>query len=460
MGAAFRRKKGLNILIIGCGTLGLSLVDRLSKEGHSIAVIDANEETIRGAVNRFDVLGVVGNGARFPTQLEAGIQRADLLISAAPSDELNLLCCITAKRSPRCAVMARVRTPDYSEDAAYWKEKLGLAMLLNPEREAAGEIAQMLTLPAAAGVTSLAGGQGELLRIRIPADSALHGKTLGQLRPLTGTARICAVERGREVCLPAVSFRLRSGDEIGLLCPARDVRPVLRRMGLETRPAGNVLIVGGGTMGYDLARRLLSLGTGVRIIESSRRRCEALSVLLPKAAVICGDGTDAAVLQAAGIERAEAVVPLTGVDEVNFMLALRAQGVSRARVVTKADRLQPPPVMERLRLDGVVCPGETAADAVAAYARSRTAAGGSGIAALHRLFGRRAEVIEFTAHPDARLLNIPLRKLPLKDHLRVACISRAGALLMPDGDACMRAGDAVVVVTTHTGLLALEDILA
>lgn len=460
MGIPSRKKKGLNIIIVGCGKVGMSLVDQLTKEGHDITVIDKNPDKIQTVTNLFDVIGVVGNGASFSTQIEAGVEKADILISVTHSDELNLLCCIVAKRSSECAVIARVRTPDYSEDAAYLKDKLGLAMIINPEKESAREIAQILCLPTAVGVTRFARGHAEMIRVRIPQGNFLHGKKLYQLsQELAGAVLICAVERAGEVYIPSGSFQLQSGDVVSFICPSRDSKLFLRRVGFDTHQVRDALIVGGSKAGYYLARQLLRMGVEVRIIESNRARCEELSILLPKATIICGDGTDSDVLRESGVGQVEAVVPLTGIDEENIMLTLHTQAVSHAKVVTKINRIMFPEAIERLHLDSVVCPKYITTDAIVAYVRSRMASRGSNIETLLHLFDNRVEAIEFVAHPDSRLVNIPFKALPLKDHLLIACINRAGKTLIPGGDECIRVGDSVIVVTTHTGLRDLADIL-
>ena len=133
-----KKENGLKIIIVGCGKVGANLVDQLSKEGRDITVIDKAEDT--GYYNTYDVIGLVGNGASYSTQMEAGIEETNLIIAVTDSDELNLLCCTVAKRVGKCAAIARVRTPDYSEETGYLREQLGLALIINPELEAAREL--------------------------------------------------------------------------------------------------------------------------------------------------------------------------------------------------------------------------------------------------------------------------------------------------------------------------------
>ena len=187
------KNKGLSIIIVGCGKVGVTLVEQLSREGHDITVIDRDRTLVEYISGTYDVMGVVGNGASYSIQKEAGIENTDLIIAVTESDELNLLCCTVAKRVANCSAIARVRTPDYSQDVTYLRERLGLAMIFNPELECAREAARMLSLPTALEVASFAHGQAELITFRIPANNKLDGMKLWDMRK--GWTSSC----GREV---------------------------------------------------------------------------------------------------------------------------------------------------------------------------------------------------------------------------------------------------------------------
>lgn len=254
--------------------------------------------------------------------------------------------------------------------------------------------------------------------------------------------------------------KLLEGDAVTFICPSRGAKPFLSRVGFHVNQARDALIVGGSKAGYYLARMLLSQGIAVRIIESDRGRCEQLSALLPRATIIHGDGTDSDVLRQAGIETVDAVVPLTGIDEENILLTLHTQAVSKAKVVTKINRIMFPKAIERLNLGSVVCPKYIVTDIIVAYVRARSASKDYNIETLVHLFDNRVEAIEFLAEAGSPVLNIPLKDLSLKDNLLVSCIHRRGSILIPGGDECIREGDSVIVVTKHAGLRELVDILA
>ena len=462
-------KKGLNIVIVGCGKVGLSLVDKLSKENHDITIIDRDAGKVQDITNLFDVNGIVGNGANFSTLQEAGIYDTDILIAVTNSDELNLLCCIVAKRVTDCAVIARVRTPDYSQDAAYLKSKLGLAMIINPDLESAREISRILCLPSAVGVTPFARGLAEMIRFRIPEGNRLDGRRLRELgQELAGAVLICAVEREGEVYIPDGNFGLKAGDVVSFIAPTRGSKQFLRRIGLETHQVRDALIIGGSENSWRLrlAKQLLRVGVNVEAsIESDRQHCEELSTQLPKAIILNGDGTDA---RAAARRPASSmwtpVVPLTGIDEENIMLTTAHPGCvpwprssprSTASCLPEAHRAA-------MNLGSVVYPKALVTDAIVAYVRSRMASRASSNieTLLQPVRQPRRGASSSVANESSPVVGRPLRELPTRDHLLVACISHKGSILIPGGDDAIQPGDSVIIVTTHTGLGDLSDILA
>ena len=366
------KKSGLNIIIVGCGKVGTTLIDQLSKEGHDITIIDKSPENIQNITNLYDIMGIVGNGASYSVQMEAGIQNADLIIAVTESDELNLLCCTVASRVGNCAAIARVRTPDYSDEVNYLQEKLGLAMIINPELEAAKEISRILYLPTALEVNTFAHGQAELIKVKIPEKNMLDGSAISEIsKTFSFSFLICAIERNGEVFIPSGSFILRGGDVISFVASRKNAREFLKNIGFKTNQAKDTMIIGGGKVAYYLAKQLLSIGMGVRIIEQNKERCEELSILLPKAIIINGDGTDEELLKEEGITYAESFVPLTGIDEENIMLTLYARQISNAKVITKLNRINFREVINTLDLGSVVYPRFITSEAIIAYVRAK-----------------------------------------------------------------------------------------
>lgn len=450
----------LNIIIVGCGKVGAALVEQLIREGHDITVIDTDPNKIQEITGLYDVMGMTGNGASYNVQMEAGIENCDLIIAVTGSDELNLLCCTVAKQVGDCAAIARVRNPDYSKESGYLREKLGLAMILNPDLEAANEAVRILSLPTALQVESFAHGLAELISFTVPEGNMLDGMSLIELSSkVPSDILVCAVERDYEVHIPSGNFVLKSGDVVSFTSSRPAAKKFLKQVGFVVNQAKSVMIIGGGKTAYYLAKQLLGSGVSVKIIESDRARCEELSVLLPKAIVIHGDGTNEDLLHEEGIASMGGFVPLTGIDEENIVLTLFANRVSKAKVITKIDRITFKKVISSLNLGSVIYPHYITSEAIIAYVRAKKDSVGSNIETLNHMFDQRVEAIEFRVDKPCAVTDIPLKSLQLKRELLIACINRRGSIIIPSGQDCIRVGDTVIIVTTHTGFNDIENIL-
>lgn len=454
--------KGLQIIIVGCGKVGRTLVEQLSKEGNDITIVDKDAEKVQTISGLYDVMGVTGNGASYSVQMDAGIENADLIIAVTDSDELNLLCCTVAKRVGNCAAIARVRTPDYSMEAGYLRDKLGLAMIINPEMEASRVAARILYAPTALEVNAFAHGQAEMIKIKVPESNMLAGMKIARVGKEVDNIDkilICAVERGEEVYIPSGDFKIEAGDIISFVTSRTQARAFLQRIGFKTNQVKDCMIIGGGKAAYYLARQLLNMGISVRIIENDRKRCEELSVLLPKAVVINGNGTDEELLKEEGITRTEAFVPLTGIDEENIMLTLYARQVSNAKVITKINRIAFREVIGSLDLGSVIYPRYITSEAIIAYVRAKKDSMDSNIETLYHMFNSRVEAIEFRVRKESAVTGVPLMKLSLKKNLLISFINRNNDIIIPSGHDTIEVGDTVMIVTTHTGFNDLQDIL-
>ena len=407
-------KNGLNIIIVGCGKVGMTLIEQLSKEGHDITIIDKNAAKVQEMSNLYDIMGLVGNGASYSVQMEAGIENADLIIAVTASDELNLLCCTVAKQVGDCAAIARVRTPDYSKEAGYLREKLGLTMIINPELEASLETARILYLPTAKKKNSFAHGQSEIVKFKIPEGNLLDGMTIATLgKSITNDILICAIEREGEVYIPGGNFQMAKDDIVSFVAPRRHIRSFLKKIGFKTKQVKDAMIVGGGKASYYLAKQLIAMGIDVKIIEQNKERCEELSILLPEAIIINGDGTDEEVLREEGIEYAQAFIPLTGIDEENIMLTLHAKQVSNAKLITKINRSTFKNVISKLDLGSVIYPRYITSEAIIAYVRAKKNSTNSNIDTLYHMFDIRAEAIVFCVDEPSSVTGIPLKDLML-----------------------------------------------
>ncbi len=450
-----------HIILIGCGKVGHALTEQLAREGHDITVVDTKESVIRNIADVIDVMGVCGNGASLRVLEDAGLKDADLIIAVTGSDELNLLCCTVAKKiRGNIAAIARVRNPDYSEELSYLRQQLGLSMIVNPELEAAKEIARLLASPQALEISAFAKGHAELVHFKIPSGNVLAGKSLMQLRPIFQFGfLVCAVERAGRVVIPDGSFVLNEGDDITIIVASRDVHRIFEAISMRSRAVRSCMIIGGGRASYYLARLLLHQKIEVKIIEQNRTRCEELTALLPGALIVCADGGDEAMLREEGIANTEAFVPLTGNDEENILLTLYAKRISGLKTITKVNRITFSDVIDGLDLGSVVYPKHITSELIGAYVRARQNSIGSNVETLYHMFDGRVEAVSFHVDKDAPVVGIPLMALHKRDNLLIACINRGGRIFFPCGQDAIEAGDSVVIVTTHTGLMDIGDIL-
>lgn len=450
----------MKIIIVGCGKIGVTLAEQLNSEKHDITLIDSDGAALQAVTDRIDVMGVTGNGAVYQVQMEAGIKEADLLIATTNSDELNMLCCLIAKKAGNCHTIARIRNPEYSAEINYIREELNLSLAINPELAAAREIARLLRFPSAIKIEPFAKGRIELLKFLIPEKSVLNNmKVMDVVSRLHSNVLICAVERGSDVMIPDGNFEMRSGDKISFLAPHAESADFFRKTGIVNNTVKTAMFVGGGKITYYLSKALADTKIKIRIIEQNADRCRELSELLPGAMIIHGDGSDQKLLLEEGIRQTEAFASLTGFDEENIMLSLYAASQSNAKLITKVNKIAFENVINSLNLGSVIYPKLVTADIILQYVRGMQNSMGSNVETLYKIVADQAEALEFRVKDDAPVVGVPLERLPLIDHLLVACINRKGRIIMPRGKDTIEPGDTVIIVTTHTGLNDLGDII-
>ena len=449
----------MNIIIVGCGKVGTSLAERLCAEGHDLVMVDISAKKVEEVSNRFDIMGIVGNGASFAVQQEAGVEKADLFIAVTQADELNLLCCLMAKKSG-CATIARVRNPMYSQEIGFIREQLGISMIINPELTAAREIAKLLKFPSAIKIDTFAKGRVELLRFRLKPEIGFGGKTIMEVMARLKTeVLICAVERDNEIIIPNGSFVLEDSDTLSIVGPLEATAEFFEKIGVRSKKVKNSLIIGGGTVAHYLAKDLLKVGYRVRIIERDPARCEYLTEVVPGADIINGDGSDESLLLEEGLTYADSVVSLTGMDEENIFLSLFAKKHSNAKLIAKVNKIAFNDVVDSLDIDSVIYPKYLTADYIVQYVRARQNSIGSNVETLYQLFDGRAEALEFSIKDASEVTDVPLMNLNLKPNLLICAINRHGRILTPRGQNMICVGDTVIVVTTNRGLNDIRDIL-
>lgn len=451
----------MKIIIVGCGKVGYVLTEQLTKEGHDITLIDKDDEKLTRVSSNMDVYCVNGNGTSYETQIEAGIKDTDLLISVTDSDEINMLCCLIAKKVGNCKTIARVRKPEYDFEVNFLKEELGLSMSINPEMTAAAEMSRLIQYPKALDVETFVKGRVTLIKVAVTKDSPLDGLVIKDIASVAGKRTLaCIVDRNNELTIPNGDFQLKESDIVSLILPVEESNSFFKKMKIKSSPIKSVMIAGGGTTSYYLAKQLSKTGVSVKIIEEDKKRCEELSELLPDAMIINGSCIDKDLLLSEGITETDALAALTDLDEENILLTLYAKKVGKCKTMTKIDKLTFGEVMSDLEMDTVVSAKAITAAYIIRYVRAMQNSYGSKVQTLHRLYDGQVEALEFRITNNAKVIEKSLYELNLKKNLLICCISRKGKIITPSGQDMLMPGDGVIIVTTNTGLQDIDDILA
>lgn len=451
----------MEIIIVGCGKVGETLTELLSNEKkHDITIIDLDRALLQNIADTHDVMGIAGNGTTFSVLQEAGVDSADVMIAVTGSDEVNLLCCVIAKKSrSKIETIARVRSHAYFNEISYLRESLGISMIINPELTAATEIARLLRFPNAIEISTFAKGRVELMTFRLGADNPINGKSLrAAMNQYQADIVVCAVEREHKVVIPDGSFVFEEQDIVSIVGTPKSASDFFKKIKIKTHQVGNTMMVGGGTTAVYLSMQLLNMGIDVKIVERDRLRCEELCEILPKAMVIHGAGINHNLLVEEGLEDCESFVALTGNDEENLFLSMFAGTKSRGKLVTKINRLSYDEVIERLDLGSIVCPKQLTAQYILQYVRAKQNSIGSNVEKIYRILENKAEALEFNISEKCPLLHVPLEKMQLRSNLIVAVIIRSRKIIMPRGHDEFRVGDRVVVVSSGNQILDITDI--
>ncbi len=452
----------MKILVVGCGNVGFTIAETLNREGHNITVIDSDGEKTAKLSNRLDVAVVTGNGASYSALQEGGVENCDVLVATTGQDEINMLCCLIARRAGRCRTIARVRNPDYYSEIDSLQESLGIDLVINPESSAAESCYQLLWAPGATYVDSFAQGKVLVVTVRLPKNSAWMRKSLNEInRGCRAQFLIAVVERRGEAFVPNGYSVIQEGDQLSLLVDKANLNLVLRNMGLEFKPIRSVLIGGCGTMGYYLAKRLLKERFNVKIVEPDLKRCNDLSEKLSEATVVYGSFNNELLLQEAGIADVDAVAALSGNDSDNIVLSLYANKVTHAKLITRINKMTMGGVLSEIPIGAIVSPKALTAEHILRYARAISSDDSdSRMEAMHFLADGKIEALSFTVYADSPLVGVQFKSLRLRKGVLFGAIIRGKSVIIPSGVDAIRRGDLVIVLTEHTGTRKNRDVLA
>lgn len=453
----------MKIIIVGAGKIGATLAELFASEGHDVTIVDKNQKIVNNLVDKFDVMGVQGNGANSIVLKEAHADKADILISVASTDEINMLTCTIAQKLGVKYTLARIRNPENTEQIGFIYKDLGIDMIVNPEFEAAEEIYRTIRFPSALKLEKFAHGKVEIAEVIITENHPLVGIRLCDLNSHSKVEiLICAVKRGDDVIIPDGNFEIHADDIIYIIASHTELLLFFKELDLLKRKIQYVMIIGGSKIAFYLSRMLLKQGISVKIIEIDRERCEELSVLLPKATIVNADGSDGDVLTDEGIELVDACVTLTDMDEENIIISMFASSKKVSKVITKMTRMSLMSMMPQVKIENsVVSPKYLIANNIIRFVRSiNNADGENSIETLYKIVDSRVEAIEFKLKENFKAFGIPLKDLKIKPNILIACIKRDTEVIRLNGTTTIEQGDRVIIVTTNDGLTNINDILA
>ena len=450
----------MNIAIVGLGKYGTLLTEQLAKENHDIVVIDVDPYLVEEVVNQYDVKGFVGNGASYVTQEEAGINKFDILIATTSTDEVNILCCLVAKKLNVKQTIARIRNPEYALQAQIMQNELGITMTINPDNNTALDIIRAIRFPSAISVEDFSNGKVDLVEIKIDKKSNMKGLSLIQINNMFQTQLlVCAVKRNEEIIIPNGNFVIEEGDLAYITVNSKDVASTFKKLNMFKNKIQSAMIIGGGKITYYLASMLLNDGISVKIVDRDRSVCESLAESLPRALILCGDANNQNFLLSEGVDKMDVVITLTGMDETNIIVSSFAKSLGVGKVITKVSNGNYDMILSQIGLDSIVAPKEIFADTIIRYVRGMKDNRSSEFKTLYRLVNNKVEAAEFIVSKPAKYTSICLKDLKIKKNILVACIIRNNKVIIPSGSDTIEPLDSVIIITNDIVIKDLNDIL-
>ncbi len=450
----------MNIIVVGAGAVGTVICTQLAKEGHDITIVDQNMSVLAELSNKLDIIGVQGNGASVSALRKAGADKAELLIAVTNEDELNILCCASAKKLGTKNTVARVRNPEYTELMQMLSKDLNLSLTINPEYSVAKEISRMLRFPFASKIDTCYRGRVELAEFTVEPGSVLCGLTPAQIHTKVGLHfLICCVLRKNEAYIPKGDFVLQAGDKVCLTAHNDEIAQFFKAIGAYKHPVRDVLIVGGSRMTYYLLTFLQKNKIRATVIEPDKQRCRLLAEQFD-CNVIHDDGTKQSVLQEEGVTNADAFIALSDEDEENAIVSLYAKSQNNNKIITLIRNMQYVELFKGVGLDSIVSPKYSTSNEIVRYVRSLAVTKEIEIESLHTLMDNRFEALEIVIKDHAEgVTGVPLKQLKIRNDILIATIVHKDKIVIPSGNDKIEKDDTVILITKGEHIENIKDIL-
>jgi len=436
----------VKIIIVGAGKVGYTLAESLADGNNDVTVIDKCITALKKVDENLDVLCIKGSGVSMNALLEAGVKGTDLLIAVTDSDEVNMVCCLTAKKLGAVHTAARIRDPQYAKELIILKEEIDIDLIINPEYAAADEIVRCMSFSPALNVESFAKDRVKMIELKITPDMPISGSRLkDEVFKAYPQALVGVVLRDNEVVIPDGEFEIKANDILYVIGKASSVYNFCNLTGQAPKKYKNVMILGGGKLTHYLTNFLIDMGMKVKIIEMDSERCIELSEALPRALIVNGDGTDEELLQSENMGDMDAFVAVTGIDEQNLLSSLLAKQHGVKKVVSKISRMNYTNIAKNIGIDNVICPKLITSNQILKYVN------GNKVESLYTIIKDQAEIIEFIADGHSIPLNKPIKTLALPKETIIATIVRKNEIVIPRGSDVIKKGDRVIIITKTGG---------
>ena len=447
----------MKIVLVGGGKVGFALCRSLVAEKHDVVLIEQNEAVLNHIVSRFDIMGLLGNGADFAILEQAGVQECDIFIALTEYDEVNMISAVLAKKMGAKETIVRVRNPEYSN--AYFKEKniLGFSLIVNPELLAARAISNIIDFPNALSVERFAGGRVSLMEFVIKDSSGLCQMPISDFRKKFGNIIVCAMERDHQLMIPSGDVTIQDKDRI--FVTGNRVDMMLFHNYFKSRAVKSLLIVGAGKIAYYLLGILKDSRIDTKVIEINPERARFFSEKFPNLYIVQGDGTAKDILLEESAPHYDAVATLTGVDEENIITSMFLDRVGVHKNITKVNRTSLLEIIHAPDFSSIITPKSIAVDAIMHFIRGRVNAQYSDLQAMHHLANGQIETLQFHIKEANKMTAKPLSQLKLKKGVLIAAIIRKGKTIFPTGEDMLEVGDQLLVTTLLPNITKIYDLI-
>jgi len=445
----------MRVIIVGAGEVGYQIAKFLCAEGIDVVVVDKDKGKLNRIAEELDVATIEGEGGDPSALKEAEADRADILLAVTNSDETNMIACLLAKAMfniPR--KIARIRTPDYFYNKSLLsKENLDINPAISPELEVAKAIIRLLEIPFAADVEDFEDGTVKVIGFKVTGKAHLIGKSLKELGTTTHQKFLIGlIEREDKTIIPSGSDVIMEGDIIYLPMKRAELMDEAAFLGVSTKPAKKIMILGGGRVGYYIASTLEGKAD-IKIIEKDAGRCEYLSKYLGKSLILRGDGVDQKLLLEENIDDMDVFVAVSNNEELNIMASLLAKKLGAGKSITIVNKTDYIPLAYSLGLQAVLSPRLITASSILRYVRR------GDILSLTEIAEGKAEIIEARVGKTSLLIGKALKDKRLPKNSLIGTIIRGEEIIIPSGRDIVLRGDKLIIFALREAIKEVEKIL-